>query len=88
MSYISKIQDSPTSSELLLETVTVKSEPCSSEMEQSSIEETHATQFENQTNAVYYSREIFPIEENPWKTFQPTIISKETLFKPKSQNWS
>ena len=39
----------PTSSELLLErSVAKESEPCSTEMEQSGIEETHAKQFEIQ----------------------------------------
>ena len=30
------------------------------------IEETHATQFEIQTNPVYYSEEVFPKEERKW----------------------
>ena len=56
-----------TSSELLLErSVAKESEPCFTEMEQSSIEETHATQFEIQTNPVYYSKEVFLIEERKW----------------------
>ena len=56
--------DNPTSSELLLErSVAKESELCSTEMEQSSIEETHATQFEIQTIPVYCSKEVIPIEE-------------------------
>ena len=58
----------PTSSELLLErSVAKESEPCSTEIEQSSIKETHATQFEIQTNPMYnYSEEVIPIGERKW----------------------
>ena len=58
----------PTSSELLLErSVAKESEPCSTKMEQSSSEETHAKQFEIQTNPVYnYSEEVIPVEERKW----------------------
>ena len=57
----------PISSELLLErSVAKESEPCSTEMEQSSIEETHAKQFEIQTNPVYCSEEGIPNEEKKW----------------------
>ena len=57
----------PTSSELPKErSVAKESEPCSAKMEQSSIEETHAKQFEIQTNQVYYSKEVIPIEERKW----------------------
>ena len=49
----------PTSSELLLDRFIAKErELCSTEMDQSRIEETHATQFEIQTNPVYYSKEV------------------------------
>ena len=79
----------PTSSELLLErSVAKESEPCSTEIEQSSIEETYAKQFEIQTNSIYYSKEFILIEERSGMTFVSTNISKETLFKPISQNWS
>ena len=48
----------PTSSELLLERSVAKgSEPCCTKMEQSSIEESHAKQFEIQTNPVYIHSE-------------------------------
>ena len=47
----------PTSSEWLLErSVAKESEPCSAKMEQSRIEETHATQFEMPTNPVHHSK--------------------------------
>ena len=59
--------DNPTSSELLLErSVAEEGGPCSTQMEQSSIEETHATQFEIQTNPVYHSKEVIPVEEGKW----------------------
>ena len=59
----------PTSSELQLErSVANETEPGSAKMEpSSSIEETHAKQFEIQTNPVYnYSEEVIPIEERKW----------------------
>ena len=58
----------PTSSELLLErSVAKESEPCSTEMEQSTIEDTHAKQCEIQTNPLYnYSEEVIPVEERKW----------------------
>ena len=57
----------PTSSELLLErSVARESESCSTEMEQSGIEETCVTQFETQTNPGYYSKEVISIEEREW----------------------
>ena len=63
----------PTSSELLehigLEiSVAKEREPGSTKMEPSwSIEETHAMQFEIQTNPVYnYSEEVIPIEQRKW----------------------
>ena len=57
----------PTSSELLMESSTAQeSEPCSAEMEQSRIEETHATQFEIPTKPVYYSKEVTLVRERKW----------------------
>ena len=57
----------PISSELLLErSVAKESELCSTEMKQSSFEETHAKQFEIQTNPVYCSEEGVLIEERKW----------------------
>ena len=58
----------PTRSELLLErSVAKESEPCSTEMEQCSIEETHEKQFEIQANPLYnYSEEVILIEERKW----------------------
>ena len=58
----------PTSSGLLLERLVAKeSEPCSTEMEQSSIEETRAKQLKIQTNPVNnHSEDIIPIEERKW----------------------
>ena len=58
---------SPARSELLLERPFAKeSEPCSTEMEQSSIEETLAKQFKIQTKPVYCSQEIIPVGERKW----------------------
>ena len=49
---------------LLERSVEKESEPCSTEMEQSSIEEIHAKQFETQTFPVYiYSEVVILIEE-------------------------
>ena len=58
----------PTSSEWLLErSVAKESEPCSTEMEQSSIEDTHAKQFEIRTNPVNkYAEEVILIEGRKW----------------------
>ena len=58
----------PTSTEFLLERSFAKvSEPCSTELEQSRIEETHAKHFEIQTNPVYNSsEEVTPIEDRKW----------------------
>ena len=38
-------------------------EPCSAELPQSRIEETHATQFKSPTDPVYYTKEISPVRE-------------------------
>ena len=68
----------PTSSEVLMERSVVKeSELFSTEMEQSSIEETYATQSKIPTNP-----------GSGMTFFLPTNISEEMLLKPKSQNWS
>ena len=57
----------PASEDLLLErSIAKESEPWSTEMEQSRIQEAHATQFEIPTNPVYYSKEVFPVEERKW----------------------
>ena len=66
--HINDPSHNPTSSELLLErSVAKESELCSTEMEQSSIEETRAKQFEIQTNPVCNcSEEVIPIEERKW----------------------
>ena len=57
----------PTCSEFLLDrSITKESEPCSTKMKQSSIEETHATQFEIQTNPVYYSKDVLLVDERKW----------------------
>ena len=57
----------PTSSELLLERYVAKeSEPCSTELEQSRIRETHATQFEIPTNPVYCSKEVILVGKGKW----------------------
>ena len=54
----------PTSSELQLERSVAKERD---DMEQSSIEETHAKQFQIQTNPVYnVSEEVIPVEERKW----------------------
>ena len=58
----------PTISELLLErSVARDSKPCSTEMEQSCIEETPPSQFEIPTNPVYYSKEVVPVGERKWE---------------------
>ena len=57
----------PTSSELLLERFIAKeSELCSTEIEQSRIEETHATQFEIPMDPVYHSKEVILVGERKW----------------------
>ena len=57
----------PTSDDLLLErSIAKESEPCSTEMEQSRIEDTHATQFEIPRNPVYYSKEVILVEGKKW----------------------
>ena len=54
----------PTSTEFLLgRSVAKESEPCSTEMEQSRIQETHATHSEIPTNPVYISKEVIPVGE-------------------------
>ena len=83
----------PGSSELvnhvgLVRSVAKESEPCSTEMEQSGIKETHAPQFEIQTNPLYHSKKVFLLKKRSGMTFLPTSFSKETLFTPKSPNWS
>ena len=66
--HLSDPDHNPTSSKLLVErSVAKESEPCSTEMEQSSIEETHEKQFEIQANLVYNnSEEVVLIEERKW----------------------
>ena len=57
----------PTSSELLPErSIAKESGPCSTVLEQSRIEETHATQFEIPANPVYYSKEVVLVGERKW----------------------
>ena len=57
----------PTSDELLVERPIAKeNEPCSAELEQSRIEETHATQSKIPTNPVYYSKEVILVRERKW----------------------
>ena len=79
-----------TSSELLLErSVAKESEPCSAEMEQSSIEETHAKQFEIQTNPVCRSEEGIPIEERKWNDISACKHLKgNALHAEISKYWS
>ena len=78
-----------TSSRLLLErSFAEESEPCSTEMEQSRIEESHATQFEIPTNPVYYSKEVILVGERKWNDSPAHKSFSGDLFKPKSQNWS
>ena len=55
------------SSELLPERAIAKDgEPCSTESEQSRIEETHATQVKIPTDPVYYTKEIILVRESKW----------------------
>ena len=42
------------------------SELCSTLLEQSRIEETHATQYEIPTDPVYNSQEVIPVGERKW----------------------
>ena len=57
----------PTSSELLLErSIAKEGEPCSAEMEQSRIEETHAMQSEISMDTVYYPKEVILVGERKW----------------------
>ena len=51
-----------------------ESEPGSAEMEQSRIDETHATQFEIPTNPVNCSKEVFLVGERKWNDI-PTYNS-------------
>ena len=79
----------PTSNDLLVErSIAKESEPCSTELEQSRIEETHATQSKIPTNPVYHSKEVIPVGEGSGMTFLLATLSKESLFQPKSQYWS
>ena len=48
-------------------TVAKESEPCATELEQSRIEETHATQFKIPTDPVHHAKEVISIRENNWK---------------------
>ena len=50
-------------------------------MEQSSIEETHATQFEIQTNPLYYSKEVLPIQERKWNDIPAYKYCKGNTFQ-------
>ena len=76
----------PTSSELLLEgSGATESEPCSTEMEQSSIEETRAKQFEIQTDSVYnYPEEVTPIEERKWNDIPAYKRFQRKFFRSRS----
>ena len=80
----------PTCSELLFErSIAKQSEPGWTEMEQSRIEETHATQSKLPTNPVYqWKKRCYLFEKRSGTIFLPVNLSKETLFKSKSQNWS
>ena len=66
--HLNDADHNPTCSELLLERSLAKeSEPCSTEIEHSSIEETLAKQFEIPTNTVCNSsEELIPIETREW----------------------
>ena len=66
--HLNDADHNPTCSELLLERCVAKeSEPCSTEIEHSSIEETLAKQFEIPTNTVFNSsEELIPIETREW----------------------
>ena len=74
----------PTSIELLLErSIANESELCSAELEQSRIEETHATQSKIPTNPVYCSKEVIAVGERKWSD----ILACES-FKGYSHNQS
>ena len=83
--HIFQFQDpghNPTSSQLLLERFVAKeSELCSTEMEQSNIEETHAKQFGIQTSHMYYSKEVILIEERKWNGISAYRHFKRNTFQ-------
>ena len=67
MSYISEIQDTiPRVLNTLGKIYSKESESFSTELDQSRIEETHATQFDIPTNPVYFAKEVVPIGKRMW----------------------
>ena len=59
-------------------------ELCSTKMEPSRIEETHAKQLKIQTNAMYnYQKKLFLLKKGSGMTFLPVNISEDILLKPK-----
>ena len=68
---------------VLERSIAKESEPCSTVMEQSRIEETHATQ-----EPAYQPKEVVLVRVGSGTTFLPTSQPKETLFKPNVSNWS
>ena len=68
MSYISEIQDTiPRVMNCFWKDLFAEeSEPCSTELEQSRIEETHATKSKIPTTPVYYSKETILVGEMKW----------------------
>ena len=78
-------EHNPTSSEFLLERSDAKeNEPCSTEMGQSSIVETHATQFEIPTNPVFESKEIILVGDSKWND----ILAYKFFRGDTLRNWS
>ena len=75
---------------LLLErSIAKESEFFSKELEQSRIEETHATQFKISMDPVHYSTEVVLVGERKWNDILACESFKgESLFQPKSHNWS
>ena len=78
----------PTSKLLLGRSIAKESEPCATELEQSRIEETHAQQSKIPANPVTIRKKKFLLEKRSGMICLPADPSMETLFQPKSQNWS
>ena len=70
-------------SELLSEQAIAKEGgPCSTEMKQSSIEETRADSVKTLSDPVYFTKGIVPMKEKKWKSIPAylPIIQRETSF--------
>ena len=88
--HLSDPDHNPTSSKLLLErSVAKESELCSAGVEQSSIEETHAKQFEfRRIWCTIIQKKLFLLKKGSGMSCFLANISEDILLKPNSQNWS